>query len=304
MADLLDLIQSGNLPELAKPQATHSSVQSVGDAASSAVDFYGVYTGKAPKLTAIGYLPVDKYMGGVNHDQLVVFAARPGVGKSWFALNCAMRAARLNSQRVAYLTLEDGLAITGVRALAIASKLDESEIRLHSTRNTLTQPKLDLLQTGLRSLADVPLSIYAPESSDGLRVLNTLRYASEEGAQLVFIDYLQYMRGGQDRNGIDDILNGLVEFAKSTKIPVVVVSQLRRPREDPKDRSSNDEGEGGSVPKLVELKGSGSLEEKGKVVVGLWGTVEKIQTKVLKTNIGRAGVGANFTLCNGFFEPL
>lgn len=280
--------------------------RSIAEAVNEATEFYGVFSGKAPRLVKIGYDPVDRHAGGVYPRQMAIIAARPGAGKSWFTVNCAMKSAR--SAPAGYISCEDPAEVVGNRALAIAARVDEEKTRMHSTRSLLSRGDFERIEQGRAVLSTLPLEIATPESSDLGSILITMKSLQEFGAQIIYVDYLQYISGCQRKEGLDAILEAFGDFTKSTDIPIVAVSQMRRP---PPPRPSGFRGSDSEddndprlrAPLMDELKGSGALEEKGKLIVALWGKPERLRTKILKTSIGKADIGADFQLTRGYFEP-
>ncbi len=209
--------------------------------------------------TGIGEL--DDTITGLNRTDFILLGARPGMGKTSFALNIARHAAVKAKKTVAVFSLEMGKEQLCSRLLSTEAmvggtklrtgKLDEDEwIRLIEAGDILSGTQI--------YLDDTP-SITVPEIKAKLRRLRDV--------DLVIIDYLQLMSGSNRRNDgnrvqeISEITRGLKIMAKELNIPVLALSQLAR---DSEKRAGNHR------PMLSDLRDSGSIEQDADIVLFLY----------------------------------
>lgn len=205
--------------------------------------------------TGIGEL--DATITGLNRSDLIVLAARPGVGKTSFGLNIARHATVAKGRRVAFFSLEMGRE-------QLVSRLLSSEAMVEGTRlrsGDLSEgdwAKLveasDILTKAELYFDDSP-GITVPEMKAKLRRLGKV--------DLVIVDYLQLMSSPRRIDNrvqeITEITRNLKIMAKELDVPVIAMSQLRRPTERTKDHR----------PGLSELRDSGSIEQDADIVIFL-----------------------------------
>lgn len=208
-----------------------------------------------------GIRELDDTITGLNRTDFILLGARPGMGKTSFALNIARHAAVKAEKTVAVFSLEMGKEQLCSRLLSTEAmvggtklrtgKLDEDEwIRLIEAGDILSSTHI--------YLDDTP-SITVPEIKAKLRRLRDV--------DLVIIDYLQLMSGSNRRNDgnrvqeISEITRGLKIMAKELNIPVLALSQLAR---DSEKRAGNHR------PMLSDLRDSGSIEQDADIVLFLY----------------------------------
>ncbi len=205
--------------------------------------------------TGIGEL--DALITGLNRSDLIVLAARPGVGKTSFGLNIARHASITGKRRVAFFSLEMGREQLVSRLLSGEAVVEGSRLR----SGDLTEGdwvKLveagDILSKAELYFDDNP-SITVPEMKAKLRRLG--------GVDLVLVDYLQLMNSARRIDNrvqeITEITRSLKIMAKELDVPVIAMSQLRRPTDRSKDHR----------PGLSELRDSGSIEQDADIVIFL-----------------------------------
>ena len=210
-----------------------------------------------PVSTGIGDL--DRVITGLNRSDLILLAARPGMGKTSFALNIAKHAACVSKKTVAFFSLE-------MSKEQLASRLLSSEALVGGTK--LRTGKLSeeewqrLIAAGdVLNKADIYLDgtpgITVSEMKAKLRRLKNI--------DLVIIDYLQLMNSGGKRTDnrvqeISDITRNLKILAKEINIPVICLSQLSRASEQRPDHR----------PQLSDLRDSGSIEQDADIVLFLY----------------------------------
>lgn len=206
-----------------------------------------------------GIKNLDNQTGGWQNGNLIVIAARPGMGKSAFALQLAKYPSSKGTP-VAILSLE-------MQDLELGSRLFASETYLNNTKinqKKLNAEELHTLETGCDDLLKTEIYI---DDSPSLKITHLKNKARrlyyDKGIRLLIIDYLQLMDGeGFNREQeIAGITRGLKGLAKELNIPIIVLSQLSRKCED---------RGGDKRPALSDLRESGAIEQDADIVIFLW----------------------------------
>tara|TARA_B100001123_G_scaffold451177_1_gene628043 strand:+ start:12004 stop:13401 length:1398 start_codon:yes stop_codon:yes gene_type:complete len=215
-----------------------------------------------------GFVDLDRLLGGFQPSDLVILAARPGVGKSALALNIAKAiTSRRNTEGrrgvVAFFSLEMATEQIVERLLAGESGIDTR--RLRQAQEWSEQDEAKIMQA-VGQLADLPLYI---DDSALLGVVElrskARRLYLEEGLELIVVDYMQLMSGSGGFRGnrvqeISEISRSLKALARDLNVPVLALSQLSRAVE----------GRPGHEPLLSDLRDSGSIEQDADVVMFLY----------------------------------
>jgi replicative DNA helicase len=206
-----------------------------------------------------GFTDLDAITGGLQKTDSIILAARPGVGKTSFALSIAYNAALLHRKRVGFFSLEMGWEQLAQRFLAMHTDLDLHYLRF----GTLRQHQLDLVMQAMGLLSELPIFI---EDSAALSIYDlrarARRLHAREGLDLIIIDYLQLLSGPpgsqqQNRNGeITKISQGIKALAKELDVPLLTLSQLSRAVE----------GRASHVPMLSDLRDGGAIEQDSDLV--------------------------------------
>jgi replicative DNA helicase len=207
-----------------------------------------------------GFTELDKLLAGMRGGDLLILAARPGVGKTSLALNMAVNAAKQGTV-VAFFSLEMPSQQLVQRLLAAEARIDNNRIRTgrlnDSDWHEIIQAGEALHKTAF-SIDDSPdLSIMELRA----KARRQLR-AAEPGKALIVVDYLQLMsssrRNERDRwLEVGEISRGLKILAKELSVPVLALSQLSR----------SVEGRSNKRPQLSDLRESGSIEQDADVVM-------------------------------------
>ena len=204
-----------------------------------------------------GFASLNKITGGLQKSDLIVLAARPGVGKTSFALSLAVNAAVDNDYKVAFFSLEMGGEQLVQRILSIKSQVGLQNLRT----GYLTGSDMSNIQMVSGPIAES--HFFIDDNSDlGISELmsKTRKLKSLEGGlDLVIVDYLQLMRTGKEENrsvAIGAISRGLKILAKDLQIPIIALAQLNRKVEE----------KGREEPKLSDLRESGSIEQDADMV--------------------------------------
>ncbi|MDO4748775.1 MAG: replicative DNA helicase, partial [Eubacteriales bacterium] len=210
-----------------------------------------------PMSTGIGDL--DRVITGLNRSDLILLAARPGMGKTSFALNIAKHVSCVSKKTVAFFSLEMTKEQLASRLLSSEALVGGTKLRTGKLSEEEWQRLIaagDVLNKANIYLDDTP-GITVPEMKAKLRRLKDV--------DLVVIDYLQLMSSGGRRSDnrvqeISEITRNLKILAKEINVPVICLSQLSRASEQRTDHK----------PQLSDLRDSGSIEQDADIVLFLY----------------------------------
>lgn len=208
-----------------------------------------------------GFSELDKMTTGFHDDELIILAARPGVGKTAFALNVAQFVGLKTDKTVAMFSLEMGAEQLVQRMLASEGLIDSQHLRT----GQLTDEEWRKLVVAAGSLDNT--SIYI-DDTPGIKMseirAKARRLAKEKGnLGLIVIDYLQLIEGPRSESRqqeVSAISRQLKKLAKELHIPVIALSQLSRSVEQRQDKR----------PVLSDIRESGSIEQDADIVAFLY----------------------------------
>ena len=218
--------------------------------------------GSEPPGLSTGLSAVDRKINGLNKSDLLLLAARPGMGKTSMALNVALSAAKASGKTVAIFSLEMSKEQLVTRLLANEGLIENTRLATGNLRESdwekIAQAASVLNQTNIR-IDDNPLLTVADMNAKCRRL---------ENLGLVVIDYLQLMTsaGGKGYSGenrqqaVADISRMLKIMAKELQVPVLCLSQLSRANEKREDKR----------PMLSDLRESGAIEQDADIVMFLY----------------------------------
>lgn len=208
---------------------------------------------------ATGFYEFDKLISGLHENELYIIAARPGMGKTAFALNIATNIARNTKKNVAIFNFEMSAEQLVNRMFSSVGQIDFKKFRNGNFNNEdwkkLTESVSLLADTNIK-IDDTPGASISDVRSKCRRLAS-----SEEGLGLVVIDYLQLMQGSA-RNAnnrqqeVSEISRGLKMMAMELKCPVIALAQLSRAVEGRPDKR----------PLMSDLRESGSIEQDADLV--------------------------------------
>ena len=207
-----------------------------------------------------GFDKLDKLTSGWQPSDLIIVAARPGMGKTALTLSMARNIAVNSNIPVAFFSLE-------MSSVQLITRLISSETGLSSEKlrtGQLEKHEWEQLNVKVKALEKAPLFI---DDTPSLSIFDlrakARRLASQHGIQLIIIDYLQLMTAGGSQKGgnreqeISTISRNLKALAKELNVPVIALSQLSRAVET----------RGGSKrPILSDLRESGAIEQDADIV--------------------------------------
>lgn len=205
-----------------------------------------------------GFSDLDRYTTGLNKSDLLIVAARPGMGKSAFALNIATNVCRKSDRQVAVFSLEMSKEQLATRMLSSESLVGSGSLKL----GRITGEEWVRLAKGADMLSRMP--IYLDDSSGMTVPQMKAKLRRMKNLGLVIIDYLQLMTTGRRNDNrvseISEITRQLKLMAKELNVPVMTLSQLARGPEARTDHR----------PLLSDLRDSGSIEQDADVVLFLY----------------------------------
>lgn len=200
-------------------------------------------------------------LGGLNRSDLIIIAARPGMGKTSLQNAIALTAARRHNKRVAMFNLEMSAEQLVQRMVAAETRIDSQRLR----RGKLAEQEWPIFMQAIGRLSETKIFIDDTPSITPMQLRTKCRrlYA-EHGIDLIMIDYLQLMNAEYRTNNrvqeISDISRGLKTLARELDVPVVAAAQLSRAVEQRQDKH----------PLLSDLRDSGSIEQDADVVIFIY----------------------------------
>lgn len=207
-----------------------------------------------------GFADLDDALAGLQQSNLIILAARPGVGKTSLATNIAQYIAVELKRPVGFFSLEMSREELVDRLLVAQADIDAWKLKT----GKLSEEDFTKLSDAMGVLAEAPLFI---DDTPALSILEmrtkARRLQVESGVDLIVVDYLQLARSRQLENRVQEvseISQGLKNLARELKVPVLALSQLSRAVET----------RGGKKPQLSDLRDSGSIEQDADVVMFLW----------------------------------
>ncbi|MBT4790418.1 MAG: replicative DNA helicase, partial [Halobacteriovoraceae bacterium] len=205
-----------------------------------------------------GFDALDKRLLGMQAGQMIIVAARPGMGKTALAINLVINAVKQSGQSVMVYSYEMLAPEISGRMLSSEANIDARKIRT----NDYTDSDLRSLGFAVQELSKLPIYINDSSATTLLDIKSQARkVSSEQGLGMIVIDYLQLMQPHVKKSSreqeIAEISRGIKELAKELKIPIIALSQLNRSAASRTDRR----------PQLQDLRESGSIEQDADVVL-------------------------------------
>lgn len=211
---------------------------------------------------ATGFSELDSCLGGLQKSDLIIIGARPSLGKTSLALDMARHAAIKGGCVVGICSLEMSREQVIDRLIAA-----ESSVALWRLRNGKIQDdtEFQMIQTGLDVLSRAPIFIDDTAGPTMLQIKSMARRLQmEHGLGLLIVDYLQLIHPRTNSDNmvqqITEISRGLKGIARELNIPVVALSQLSREVDKREVK----------IPRLSDLRESGSIEQDADVVMFLY----------------------------------
>ncbi|AYK08889.1 replicative DNA helicase [Brevibacillus laterosporus] len=224
----------------------------------AAIEKVSMFKGQMTGIPS-GYVDIDKMTAGLNKSDLIIWAARPSVGKTALALNVGQNVAIRSKEPVAIFSLEMSAPQLVTRMICAEGMIDASRIR----SGLLEENDWQKLTMAIGTISKAPIYIddtAAVTTADIRRRCKKLQ--QEKGLGLILIDYLQLLRGkgGNRQEEVSSISRELKSIARELDVPIIALSQLSRSVEQRQDKR----------PMMSDLRESGSLEQDADLVAFLY----------------------------------
>lgn len=208
-----------------------------------------------------GFVDLDRLLGGMNRSDLIIVAARPGMGKTSLQNSMALTAATRHSKRIAIFNLEMSGEQLVQRMIAAETRIDSQRLR----RGDLHQNEWPIFMEAVGRLSETRIFIDDTPSITPMQLhTKCRRLYAEHGLDMVMIDYLQLMQAERPFSNrvqeISEISRSLKSLARELDVPVVAAAQLSRAVEQRQDKR----------PLLSDLRDSGSIEQDADVVMFIY----------------------------------
>lgn len=212
-----------------------------------------------------GFSRMDNKLAGINPSNLVIIAARPGIGKTTFALNIASYLCLEEKKTVGFFSLEMSKEELVDRMLVMEAKIDSWKLKT----GKLTDDEMTRLTQAYGRLADANLFIDdTPALSITEMRTKARKLQIEKKLDLIVMDYIQLADPGRRTDSrvqeVSYISQGLKNIARELQVPVIALSQLSRAVEQ----------RGEKKPQLADLRDSGAIEQDADIVMFLYRTEE------------------------------
>lgn len=240
-------------------------LRQVRDATKRVVDKINYLASNPGELMGVptGFAMLDRILGGFQKSDLIVLAARPGIGKSALAFTMAHSAAKRHGKRVAIFSLEMSDEQFVQRLLSQTSGIDSHQLRT----GNIHENDWALLMEAANELSQLPLYIDDTGAVSIAHIRSECRrMAVEGGIDMIIVDYMQLMSGIPGKKNenrqqeISAISASLKALARELNVPVLALSQLSRAVESRNDKR----------PMLSDLRESGAIEQDSDVVLFIY----------------------------------
>jgi replicative DNA helicase len=261
--DLLDDAQSG-IYEITE-RNLRRGYKSISELAKATLDKLELISSQTDGLTGVptGFADLDGLTGGWQSSDLIILAARPGMGKTAFSLALAKNAAMQHQKSIAFFTLEMSSQQLVQRMIAMEADLDNQKLR----NAKLEDHEWIKLAQAIERLGEAKIFI---DETPALNIFELRakcrRLKTNHDIDMIIIDYLQLMtasskdsRGNREQE-ISSISRALKSLAKELEVPVIALSQLSRAVET----------RGSKRPVLSDLRESGAIEQDADIVTFLY----------------------------------
>ncbi len=211
-----------------------------------------------------GLKEFDSLTNGLQNSDIILLAARPGVGKTSLAMNIVINSATELGKKCAVFSLEMGADQLVQRALCSMAKVSMAK----ALNGTMDAEEWKRIWAATKKLEQSGLYIDTSPITPSELLSKCRRLKAKEGLDLVMIDYIQLMSSGSQskdmnrQNQVSEISRSLKLTAKELNVPIIVLSQLSRSVESRK--------ENGYRPMLSDLRDSGAIEQDADIVLFLY----------------------------------
>lgn len=220
--------------------------------------------------TPTGFIGLDELLTGFHPSELIVIAARPGMGKTALGLNIVNNVAKKDPNRaILFFSLEMSATQLGMRLACIEAQVDSQRVRIGS----INEEETKRLYSALTALGKRKINI---DDTPGVNVMEirakARRLARENEISLIVVDYLQMMTSLSPRIDrhlqVAEMSRLLKQLARELSVPVIALAQLSRAVESRIDQR----------PILADLRESGAIEQDADVVMFIY-REEKVKSE-------------------------
>ena len=235
---------------------------SIKDVMFADVDIISKRSMENGSLTGVttGFKDLDNKLGGLQKSDLIIVAARPGMGKTAFALNVAMNAAEKGGAHVLVFSMEMSKEQLGQRLISMRANVDMEDI----SKGNVQGDRWHEIIMASETIGQCDINIDDTPNPSVYEIRNKCRrMKADRGLDLIVVDYLQLMIGKADNvvQEVSQLTRSFKLLAREMNCPVLLLSQLSRL---PDQRVNNHR------PVLSDLRDSGSIEQDADVVLFLY----------------------------------
>ena len=256
------------------------------------------------KLAGIptGFYDLDRKISGLKKSNLIILAARPGMGKSALAMNIAVNVAKKEKKGVLVFNLEMSDIDINNRIISAEGSIDNYKI----TNGNFEDDDWNKLAATISVLSDLPIYI---DDTAGITLqeirAKCRKLKIEQDIGLIIIDYLQLITPNNKRNGtreneVAEISRGLKVLAKELNVPIIALSQLSRANE----KASRGKEKEVREPNLSDLRDSGAIEQDADSVIFIHRKAYYDQEDIENKNLAKIIIAKNRSGSMGEIELL
>ena len=265
--DIFDLLNNAEAELFTVTEGTlRKSYDKMSSLIKNALENIEVLRNKEDSLSGIpsGFKNLDRVTSGWQKSDLIICAARPGMGKTAFALSMARNIAIDHNVPIGLFSLEMSSEQLVNRLIASEAELAGAKLR----KGNLADHEMVQLHEKIKYLSEAPIFI---DDTPALTIFElrakARRLVKNHSVKIIIIDYLQLMNAGNNAGNreqeISTISRSLKGIAKELKIPVIALSQVNRGVE-------NRSGIGSKRPMLSDLRESGAIEQDADIVTFIY----------------------------------
>jgi len=265
--DIFDLLNNAEAELFTVTEGTlRKSYDKMSSLIKGALENIEILRNKEDGLSGIptGFTNLDRVTSGWQNSDLVICAARPGMGKTALALTMTRNIAVDHNTPIGFFSLEMSSEQLVNRLIASEAELGSSKLR----KGDLADHEMVQLHQKIKQLAEAPIFI---DDTPALTIFElrakARRLVKNHGVKIIMIDYLQLMNAGGNAGNreqeISTISRSLKGIAKELKIPVIALSQVNRGVE-------SRTGVGSKRPMLSDLRESGAIEQDADIVTFIY----------------------------------
>lgn len=217
-----------------------------------------------------GYSKLDDILSGICKGHFIIIGARPGVGKTTFALNLMYMLMKRMRQKIGFFSFEMTADEVAHKLICLHANIDSES----ALRGKISYEQYQAIIASKKYCENLPLFIedQAPLTIDQV-IARTKRLVATENIDMLFVDYLGEIKGtgdtGTKQEEIQQVSRGLRQLAKSLRIPVICICQLNRKSEDEQ-----------RPPRKSDLRESGQIEADAHSILMLHQEPKQLVAKV------------------------